>query len=237
MKLVRIAGIALLVLVVGAVAGVGRPDAAQGVGVAEANGGVTVNGMGVIRTTPDIAELGLGVVTRGATAQATLAANGPAVRKLVAALRAAGIAPADLQTQQAALEPRSDENGERILGYIATTIVSAKIRALAKVPAIVDAAVAAGANTVYGPALSRSDADALYANALEAAMADARVKAKLLADAGNLTLGAPTAVVESGFSPVDAKAAEGRLSAADAPAIEPGSQDVVAAVTVTYAIQ
>ena len=236
MKLVRIAVVALLVLVVGAVAGVGRPDVAQGVAAAEEQGGITVNGMGVVHTTPDTAELGLGVVTNGATAQATLAANTAAVRKLVAALRAAGIAPADLQTQQAMLQPRYDENGERVLGYNATTIVSVKIHQLAKVPGIVDAAVAAGANTVYGPSLSSSDADTLYANALKAAIADARAKAKLLADASGVTLGAVTAVVESGASPVDDKEAAGRLSAADAPVIEPGTQDVVATVTVTYGI-
>src|SRR5262245_37319917 len=236
MKLVRIAGVALLVLVVGAFAGVGRPDVAQGVATAEEQGGITVNGMGVVHTTPDTAELGLGAVTRGATAQATLAANAAAVRKLVAALRAAGIAPADLQTQQAVLEPRYDENGERVLGYGATTIVSATIRQLAKVPAIVDAAVAAGANTVYGPSLSSSDADTLYADALKAAIADARAKAKLLADASNVALGDVTTVVENGASPVDMKAGEGRLSAADAPAIEPGTQDVVAVVSVTFAI-
>jgi uncharacterized protein YggE len=236
MKLaLRIAAVALLALAVGAIAGVGRPDAAQGVSLADEQGGITVNGMGVVRTTPDIAELGLGAVTRGATAQATLAANGAAVRKLVAALKAAGIAAADLQTQQAALEPRYDENSERVLGYTATTVVSAKVRALGKVAAIIDAAVAAGANMVYGPSLSRSDADKLYADALKAAIADAETKAKLLADASKLKLGAPTAVVESGFSPVDAKAAEGRLSP-DAPAVEPGTQDVVATVTVTYAI-
>jgi uncharacterized protein len=236
MKVVRIAAVALLVLVAGALAGVGRPDVAQGVAAADEQGGITVNGTGVVHTTPDIAELGLGVVTRGATAQATLTANAASVRKLVAALRAAGIAPADLQTQQAALDARYDENGERVLGYTASTIVSAKIRSLAKVPTVVDAAVAAGANSVYGPTLTRSDADTLYANALKTAIADARAKAKLLADASGVTLGAVTAIVESGVSPVDDKAAEGRLSAADAPVIEPGTQDVVATVTVTFAI-
>ena len=236
MKLVRIAGVALLVLVVGAVAGVGRPDVAQGVATAEEQGGITVNGMGVVHTTPDTAELGLGAVTNGATAQATLTANTAAVRKLVAALRAAGITPADLQTQQAVLQPRYDENGERVLGYSATTMVSVKIHQLAKVPAIVDAAVAAGANTVYGPSLSSSDADTLYADALKAAIGDARAKATLLAGASKVTLGDVTTVVENGASPVDMKAGEGRLSAADAPAIEPGTQDVVAVVSVTFAI-
>jgi uncharacterized protein len=235
MKVVRIAAVALLVLVAGAVAGVGRPDAAQGVGTADEQGGITVNGTGVVHTTPDVAELGLGAVTRGATAQAAIAANGAAVRKLVAALRAAGIASADLQTQQAALEPRYDENGERVLGYTATTIVGARIRSIAKVPAVVDAAVAAGANTVFGPTLTRSDADTLYASALKAAVADAQAKAKLLAGASGVTLGAVTAVVENGASPVDATA-EARTSLSDAPAIEPGTQDVVATVSVTFAI-
>ena len=43
---------------------------------------------------------------------------------------------------------------------------------------MIDAAVAAGANNVSGPSLSRDDQDKLYRDALEKAVANARDKAR-----------------------------------------------------------
>src|ERR671910_2708253 len=107
MKLVRISAVALLVLAAAAIAGVGRPDAAQGqAGEIQAPAGISVNGTGSVATTPDVAELVFGVVTQGQTARAALTSNAAASRKLVAALRAAGVAAADIQTVQASLQPR-----------------------------------------------------------------------------------------------------------------------------------
>src|SRR5918995_1623921 len=125
MKLVRISAVALLVLAAAAVAGVGRPDAAQGqAGEIPAPAGISVNGTGSVATTPDIADLVFGVVTQGQTARAALTANATEARKIVAALRAAGIAQKDIQTQQASLEPRYTEGDRAITGYTASTQVS-----------------------------------------------------------------------------------------------------------------
>jgi uncharacterized protein YggE len=234
MKLVRIAAIALLALVVGALAGAGRTEAAQGLAAAETQGGITVNGTGAVATTPDIAELGFGVVNQAQTARAALTANAAEARKVVAALRAAGVAAKDIQTQQASLEPRYAEGDRTVAGYTATTFVSAVIRSLDKVAATIDAAVSAGANMLSGPSLTRSNAEQLYRDALKAAVADARAKAGLLADAGDVALGPMTSVVESGIGPVDAKTAE--RAAIDAPSVEPGTQQITATVTVTFAI-
>jgi uncharacterized protein YggE len=236
MKLVRISAIALLVLAAAAVAGVGRPEAAQGLAADQTQTGITVNGMGSVETTPDIADLGFGVVTQAQTARAALTANAAEARKIVAALRTAGIAAKDIQTQQTSLEPRYADSNQSIRGYTATTSVSVVLRDLAKAADTIDAAVTAGANSVYGPALRSSKADQLYRDALKAAVADARVKAKQLADAAGVVLGNVTAIVESGAPvPMDAKTQAGTV--AGAPSIEPGTQHVVASVTVTFAIR
>jgi uncharacterized protein len=236
MKLVRIAAVALLVLTVAAVAGVGRPDAAQGqAGVAQESAGITVNGTGSVAVTPDVAELVFGVVTQGQTARAALTANAAASRKLVAALRAAGNAAADIQTQQASLSPRYTESERSVSGYDASTQLTVVLRSLDRAAATIDAAVTAGANTVFGPMLRSSRAPQLYNDALKAAFADARTKARVLSEAGGVTLGKVTAVVESGVGPIDEKAAA-RAGGMDAPSIEPGTQQVVATVTVTFAI-
>jgi uncharacterized protein YggE len=158
-------------------------------------------------------------------------ANGAAMTKLVAALKQAGVASADLQTTQISLDVQFAEGGGAVTGYTATSSVTAQLRDLAAAGKLVDAAVAAGADSVSGPSLSRGDTDALYRDALKKAVAAARTKAESLAAASGLTLGRITAVSESGAEPVPVFSA----GKADATGIEPGTQQITATVTVTFA--
>jgi uncharacterized protein YggE len=233
MKIVRIAALAALILVAAALAGVGLPDSAQGQAPQATGDVITVNGTGVVTTVPDRAELSFGVVSQAATARAALSANTTAARRVVDALRGAGIAAADLQTQQISLSPRYNERGDDIVGYTAHTSVSARIRDLDRAGTVIDAAVTAGANTVDGPSLSRTDQTELYRMALRNAVADARGKAQALAAAGSASLGDVVSITEAGSAPMPV--AE-RAAAADAPEIEPGTQRIEAVVTVTFAI-
>jgi len=196
---------------------------------------VTVSGSGSVSVVPDRADVGFGVTTRAATAAAALAADAKAMTKLIAALKAAGIAPADIQTQLVSLSPQISPNG-RVVAYEASNSVQARIRGIDRVGPIIDAAVAAGANTIDGPSLARSDADALYRRALAAAVSHARVKAAALAKAAKVKLGRVLRIVEgSSASPVPL-AGESAKAAAPATPIEPGTTRIEASVTVTYAL-
>ena len=77
------------------------------------------------------------------------------------------------------VNPRYDDNGQAITGYDASNSVSAIVRGLSDVGDVIDAAVAAGANNVSGPSLSRDDQDKLYRDALEDAVAKARERQRL----------------------------------------------------------
>jgi hypothetical protein len=97
--------------------------------------------------------------------------------------------------------------------------------------------VEAGANQIYGPTLRVSDSRAQYRAAADAAFDDARAHAEALAAKAGVTLGGPIAIVESGGSPP--VFAEGERLAADAAqgvSIEPGTQEIGATLTVTFAI-
>ncbi len=234
MKPLRVLIAAALVLATAALAGVGQPDQARG---QEAEGparSITASGIGSVTTVPDRAHFSFGVQAQSRTASQALEAADAQLGRVVAALREAGVAQADIQTEQISLSPQTSEDGVAISGYIAVSSVSARVRNLDRAGPVVDAAVAAGANQVYGPSLTRSDQNALYRNALKAAYADARAKAEALADAAGVTLGAMTSTVEGGGSvpmPLGAARAE------DANAtIEPGTQELQASVTVTFAI-
>src|SRR4029078_845081 len=98
---------------------------------------------------------------------------------VVEALKRAGVAAKDLQTQYVSLDPRYDNQGREVQGYNASNSVVARVRDLTEVGSVIDAAIAAGANGVSGPSLSREDRDKLYNDALEKAVADAKSKAEV----------------------------------------------------------
>jgi hypothetical protein len=122
-----------------------------------------------------------------------------------------------------------------VQAYIATNSVSATIKQLARAGAVIDAAVDAGANQVYGPTLSRGDQSDLYAQALKAAVANARESAQALAAAANVSLGRVTAIVEGGGAPAPMPLAAAKAEDASTP-IEAGSQQVTATVSVTFSV-
>jgi uncharacterized protein YggE len=155
------------------------------------------------------------------------------MRRVLAALRGAGAT--DLKTQYVSLSPRLDGEN-RVQAYVATNSVSATIKQLARAGAVIDAAVEAGANQVYGPTLSRGDQSELYRQALRAAVANARASAQALAEAANVSLGRVTAVAEGGGAPAPMPfAAAAKAEDASTP-IEAGSQQVTATVTVTFSV-
>jgi uncharacterized protein YggE len=215
-----------------AFAGVGRPETARG-DTTQTNV-VTTNGHGVVTAVPDEATVSAGVRTDAATAAQALAENARTANAVVDALKRAG--GTDLQTQEVSLYPQTNPEGN-VTGYTAQNTVSAKAK-IADSGALIDAAVAAGANTVDGPTLDVSDSDALYRDALKKAVEDARAKALALADAGGFGLGPVTTVVEQGAaSPPVFQPVAGVARAAGSTPVEPGTQDVTADVTVSFTIR
>lgn len=196
---------------------------------------VTVNGTGTVTGVPDEASFDFTVQTKGKTASAALTQNGTATQAVISAVEAAGVAEANIQTQQVSLDPLTSTDGTTIIGYSASNTITVSKLAIGKSGAIVDAAVGAGATDVSGPSLDISSQDALYADALKAAVAQAKSKAQVLADATGHTLGDAVTVVEGSTSTPMPFAVGGARSAPNTP-IEAGTQQIQAAVTITYAL-
>ena len=221
---------AAAVVAVAAFAGVGRPEAARG-DVASPDT-VTTTGHGVVTVVPDEASVSAGVHTQAASAASALAQNAQLMSSVVAALKAAG--GSDLQTQQVSLYPQTNDQNQ-VTAYVADNSVSAKTK-IARAGALIDAAVAAGANTVNGPTLDVSDRDARYRDALGKAVVDARAKAAALARAGGFGVGQVSSVTEQASSDAPVPVYEAAAAKSNATPIEPGTQDVTADVTVTFRI-
>ena len=234
MKLARIGTVVALLAAAVALGAVIRPGSAQGTAESAPTGGITVSGTATSRAVPDQATFSFGVQTEGASAKAALDANSTRMALVIAALKRAGIAEKDLQTQDVSVMPRQNETGQ-ISGYYANNSVQALVRKLAGAGAVVDAAVGAGANQSSGPSFDQSGRDAVYRSALRAAVADARTKAQALAAESNASLGRVTRIVE-GFAaePVPMYDRAVAQSAKAETPVEPGTQEVQATVTVTF---
>ena len=163
---------------------------------------LTVTGEGRVDQAPDMARITLGVTTEGPTAAEALTANSAEIAKVIENLKAAGVAPADLQTTGLALNPNwqsnMDDGTNRIVGYVASKSVSVQVRALEGLGAVLDAAVRDGANTLNGVEFTLQDPDPALDEARKRAVADAQHRAALLAGAAGVTLGPIRSITESG---------------------------------------
>jgi uncharacterized protein YggE len=235
MRIRHVVWISALVLAASAIAGVGAPRLIHADAGDAAPGTLSVLGTGSVTTTPDTARLSAGMTTQGSTASEAMDANAKAMAKVIQALKDAGVASKDLQTEFVSVNPRYDDNGQAIVGYSASNSVSAIVRGLSDVGDVIDAAVAAGANNVSGPSLARDDQDKLYRDALEDAVADARQKATALANAAGVSLGKIRSLSESPQSvgPVMFDALAAKESSTP---IEPGTAEITASVGVVFAI-
>ena len=223
--------VAGVLLVAAAIAGVAQPHLGRSV-TPSAGATITVIGDGTVDATPDQASFDFGVTTNGATAADALSRNAAQAQAIIDALKKAGIASSDIQTTDVSLWPQTSNDGSRVTGYQASNSIEVKA-AIGKSGALVDAAVAAGANNVDGPNLDTADKSSLYAQALKQALGAAKEKAQALADAAGLTLGSAVKVHEGGSAeptPVFAAA----KAAGTAVPIEAGTQQIQASVTVTY---
>jgi uncharacterized protein len=236
MKLVRLAAVAAGIAAAVVFAGVGAPGFASGdTAPPSTSRSITVSGTGSVSATPNQASFTFGVSSQAKTAVQALAANSADMTKLIAALKAAGIPAASLQTSSVSLSAVTSDSDQTIVGYTASNSVSATISNLGSAGQIVDAAVTAGANEVEGPSLTVSDQESLYHAALKAAVADARAKADVLAEASGTHVGAVLSVEENGdSSPVNYDTS--RALPATSPPIEAGTSQVTASVTVEFSV-
>jgi uncharacterized protein len=233
MNLARIAlagGIAALALAVAAVAGVGRSSASP----SDVTRSISVSGTSSVSVTPDRAHFSFGVESKGKTASGALADNAAEMQKVIASLKAAGIDPKDIQTEEVSLSPITNDDETAVIGYSAANSVGVLVRRLAEAGALIDRVVAAGATQVDGPSLDRADAQELYRKALEAAIADARAKAGTIAAASGLTLGRPTSVSEPSPDMPVTDAYKATAAAAPSTPIEAGTAAIQATVSVSF---
>jgi uncharacterized protein YggE len=236
MNMKRILIVGAIAVAVGAaalLAGVGAPEPAHGEEGGPART-VTVNGTGTVTVRPDEASFSFGIETKAATAEEASDENAEAMRRLIAALKAAGVDEDDLQTEHVSVWPTGEREGG---GYTASNSVRLST-SLERAGRLVELATGAGANTVWGPTLERSDSFELQEQALERALENARRKADALADAAGADLGEVIRLVEGGSAGPHPGYETLAMAPRDtAPPIEAGRVRKQATLTVTFELQ
>lgn len=206
--------------------------------------GLSVTGEGRVKSSPDVAEVTLGVSFEAGTVAEARERAAEAMTAMIEALKANEVDKKDIQTAQFSIEPQYDyEDGrQRLRGYRATNIVTAKIRDIDATGDVIDAAVQAGGDAAQVQALrfTIDDPAELQNEARRLAMENAREKAEVLAGAGGVELGDVVNVSESvsGFPPPIPFAAREALGpATDTTPIEAGELEVVVTVSVLFQLR
>jgi uncharacterized protein len=212
---------------------------------AEAAGAINVTGQGQVKAKPDVAYINLGVSSTGTTAKEAMDQNSVAMNSVIAKLAALGIDKKDIRTGNISLSPQTqtpktgDTGSPKITGYWANNSVTVTINDINKVGEVLDAAVAAGANTAGGIRFDIKDSAKLQTQALNAAIADAQAQADVVAAGLGLKVtGVQSATVQStgGSGPIYlAPAAMAKGMGADSTAVEPGELTITAVVQVSFA--
>lgn len=199
---------------------------------------ISVTGTGTIEAAPDMATLMIGVTTQGATAAEALAENSKATEAVIARLTTSGVAARDMQTSNLSINPNwtgYDSSTPTISGYVASNMLTVRVRALDTTGAILDASVADGANTLNGLTFGLADPEPAYNDARREAVEDARAKAELLASAAGVKLGQVMSITDAGAMTDPAPMYRDAISASPVPVVG-GELGLVANVAVTWAI-
>jgi uncharacterized protein len=194
-----------------------------------------------IRAAPDMAMMSAGVITNAATAKAAMQANATRMTAVMEAIKAAGIDAKDIQTSGISLQPqyRYAENQPPVVtGYQASNSVNVRVRKIDGVGPVMDALVAKGANQINGPSFMIANEEAAMDQARKDAVARARKRAELYADAAGMRVKRIVSISEGGgyqqpMPMVRAMAMEAKQSMADTP-VAPGETTLSVTVNMVF---
>lgn len=207
--------------------------------------GVSVSGHGEVRLQPDVAYITIGVHSEGADIAQVVSANADQVAQVMQALTDMGVAQEDIQTSNFSVY--TNQKYDPVSGlpagstYSVDNQVNVTARDLTQLGQLLDSAVSAGANNIWGVSFDLADKTAAQAQARDMAVQDAKDQASALATAAGVSLGAITTVsyTPTGYysGPYYGQGMGGGGGAAANTSIVPGLITVSADVSITYSLK
>lgn len=201
-----------------------------------------VSATGEVTRVPDVAIISAGVVSRSQTASGALQDAATRMRRVLLALKGAGVSERDVQTNHVSLNPEYRyENNQppQLVGYTASNNVTIRFRDIGSSGRILDALVAQGANQINGPSLVVDKPEAALDEARAKAIATARARAELYARTMGLRVIRVVSVSEDGgysAPPPVPMMVQARAMKADT-SVEPGEQKLQVNVAMTFELK
>ncbi len=189
---------------------------------------------------PDVATLSAGVVTQAVDGNTAMRENAVQMDKVMAAIKAAGIAERDIQTSGINLNPQyryADNEAPKITGYQASNTVSLKVRDITKLGRVLDSLAAQGANQINGPSFEIDQPEPVYDEARLAALKKAQARAETYAKSLGLRVRRIVSISEGsqgGFRPMPMMAMARSAKAEMDTSVSPGESSVSVNLDVVF---
>jgi len=155
---------------------------------------IAASAVGETRVTPDRALVQVTVDSRGQSAASAAAENRTKQERVIAAVKATGVASPQIRTAGYRVNPEYAERPERgkapnVTGYRANNTVQVEVRSVENIGRVIDAALGAGATNIGSVGLYASSTDSARREAVRLAVTKARGEAESAAAAAGGTLG------------------------------------------------
>ena len=246
-KWILVAGVSLVLAAVGLLAGCTPAAGTVQGALTGQQEGIWVTGEGKTSVAPDLVTLRLGVEAQEETVSQAQAGASDAMDRVMSALTGNDLDDEDIQTRYFSIRQVTrwdpDREEQVVTGYQVTNTVTAKVRDVEGVGAVIDDVVEAGGDFVRieGMDFSVEDPSQYHRELRRDAMDDAQTKAEQLAAFAGVRLGKVTLISEGSVSVPRAATAvqmdEVFKVGGGATPISPGDIEISLTVQVAYAIR
>ncbi|MFO7777327.1 MAG: SIMPL domain-containing protein [Nitriliruptoraceae bacterium] len=208
---------------------------------------VTVVGRGEAEGQPDVVRVRVGVEVTSDSAERAFDTASERASEVIEALREAGVAEDDIQTQELSVReerdrpPRPEAGAEEPegpagpVGIVATNVLEVRIGDVDEAGAVLEAAsdAAEDVTRIRGVRFEVSETDPLLETARQRAFEDARGKAEQYAQLADRELGELVSIREAGAAPGPSASPSAEEVDAAAP-VEPGTQELTVQITAVW---
>ena len=205
-----------------------------------AQGTLTVKGVGVVSVNSDRAGINLGVRETDTEVMVAQAKVNEKIGKIVDAMKAMGVEADAISTNGIGIYPNYDyEEVETVTSYTAYNNIYLMVKDVNNTGAYIDAAFAAGANSLDYVEFSAVETAEAADQAMAMAVSSAQEKARVLAEAAGVKLGAILEIREGGDNSYDSGmllAKNVEADTGDGTEVMAAKQTVYAEVNVTFAL-
>ncbi len=204
---------------------------------------ITVNSSEEVKVTPDMAQISFGVSTQTEDAKSCQEQNNEDLGRVIQFLKDSGIPDESLQTSSYGMNPVYDySSGRTPVGYEMHASITVSDITIDQTGSLLGACVERGINNIESVSYLSSRYEECYQEALAKAVESARIKARVLAEAGGCVLGSVIRVEEQSSSHTarydssfTARSNSGIMGADMV--MEPGQVSIEAQVLVEFAIE